>query len=163
MRLVARRSSRLTALLDALRAATRASRPATAKSLADRLGISLRTLYRDLDRLRAAGVPVAGKAGVGIALEKGAKIPDTLAKVEGRLEQEARVQASARGLQWLADDVSVELERGRGAERVVRAATRDALVRAVLRAGGDVVVLSPDKVRREVRALARATARAHKG
>lgn len=158
-----RRPSRLTALLDALRASTKDSGTPTAQLLADRLGVSLRTLYRDLDRLRAAGVPVTGKAGVGLALEKGAKLPESLTKQEAAPEHEARVRATAEGLKALTDDSTVELERGRGAERVVRAASRDALVRAVLRAGGDVVVLSPDKVRREIRNRARAVARAHKG
>jgi len=160
---VPRRSSRLTALLDALRSSTKESGTTTAQALADRLGVSLRTLYRDLDRLRAAGVPIAGKAGVGLALEKGAKIPEVLSKPAATPEHEARVRASADGLRALAEDASVELERGRGAERVVRAASRDAIVRAVLRAGGEVVVLSPDKVRRDVRARAREVARAHKG
>lgn len=157
------RSSRLTALLDALRATTKESGTATAQTLADRLGVSLRTLYRDLERLRAAGVPIAGKAGVGLALEKGAKIPETLTKKDAAPEHEARVRATAEGLRALAEDTTLELERGRGAERVIRAATRDALVRAVLRAGGEAVVLSPDKVRREVRNRAREVARAHKG
>ena len=37
----------------------------TAQSLADRLGVSVRTLYRDMDRLAAAGVPIEGARGVG--------------------------------------------------------------------------------------------------
>lgn len=37
----------------------------TAQSLADRLGVSVRTLYRDMDRLTASGVPIEGARGVG--------------------------------------------------------------------------------------------------
>lgn len=158
-----RRSSRLTTLLDALRATTKESGTTTAKALADRLDVSQRTLYRDLERLRAAGVPISGKAGVGLALPKNAKIPESLTQKEAPREHEARVHASAEGLKLLGEDTGIELERGRGAERVIRAASRDALVRAVLRAGGEVVVVSPDKIRREVRNRARSVARAHKG
>jgi predicted DNA-binding transcriptional regulator YafY len=40
----------------------------TAQQLADRTGVSLRTLYRDMDRLAGSGVPVAGARGVGYRL-----------------------------------------------------------------------------------------------
>lgn len=157
------RQTRLTALLDALRATTKESKTATAQALADRLDVSLRTLYRDLDRLRAAGVAITGKAGVGLALAKNAKIPESIGKKDAGRDHEARVQLTAEGLKLLSEDAAVEVERGRGQERVVRSGSKEAIVRAVLRAGGEVVVLSPDKIRREVRNQARAIARAHKG
>lgn len=37
----------------------------TAQSLSKQLGVSVRTIYRDMDRLQAAGVPIAGARGVG--------------------------------------------------------------------------------------------------
>lgn len=37
----------------------------TAQALAERMGVSVRTIYRDMDRMQAAGVPVAGARGVG--------------------------------------------------------------------------------------------------
>ena len=46
------------------------NRPATAKELADRLGVSTRTIYRDVEALSSAGVPIytdQGKGG-GISL-----------------------------------------------------------------------------------------------
>lgn len=37
----------------------------TAQTMAERLGVSVRTIYRDMDRLQASGVPVEGARGVG--------------------------------------------------------------------------------------------------
>lgn len=48
-----------------------------AQDLADRYGISLRTIYRDMQALQAAGVPIYGEAGVGYALLQGYKLPAT--------------------------------------------------------------------------------------
>lgn len=36
-----------------------------AQDMADRLGVSLRTIYRDMDTLIASGVPIAGERGLG--------------------------------------------------------------------------------------------------
>ncbi|MFD6178226.1 MULTISPECIES: helix-turn-helix transcriptional regulator [unclassified Isoptericola] len=55
------RTERLHAVLDHLRA--RAPRPVTAARLAAELGVSTRTIERDLAALRAAGVPVYGVEG----------------------------------------------------------------------------------------------------
>lgn len=149
--------SRLTTLLDALKSATRDGSRTTASRLADDLGISIRTLYRDLDRLRAAGVAIAGKTGVGLSVEKTARLPERSREPE----LEARVRVTPEGAKQLGADPQLAVQRGRGAERVVRA-SRDALLRAALRAAGDVIVLTPEKLRREVRTRARDIARAHK-
>ena len=47
----------------------------TARSLADDLGVSERTIYRDVRDLVLAGVPVLGEAGVGYALPRGYDLP----------------------------------------------------------------------------------------
>lgn len=154
--------SRLTALLDALKSASRAGTRATAHRLAEELGVSVRTLYRDLDRLRAAGVAIAGKTGVGLSVDRAAKLPEVARARGGDPELEARVRVTAEGAKLLGADPQLAVERGRGPERVVRA-SRAALVRATLRSGGDVVILTPEKLRREVRNRARDIARAHKG
>jgi predicted DNA-binding transcriptional regulator YafY len=153
-------TTRLSTLLDALKSASRAGTRATAHRLAEELGVSVRTLYRDLDRLRAAGVAIAGKTGVGLSVERTARLPEVAHRGEPQVE--ARVRVTADGAKQLGADPQLTVERGRGAERVVRA-SRDALVRAALRAGGAVVVLTPEKLRREVRNKARDIARAHKG
>ena len=50
-----------------------------AEDLARRLGVSQRTIYRDMDTLVASGVPIAGERGLGYAaLAARAGIPTTL-------------------------------------------------------------------------------------
>lgn len=56
-----RRKDRLFDLLKLLRD----GKLHTARDLAGRLGVSERTIYRDMDMLQTAGVPVAGERGVG--------------------------------------------------------------------------------------------------
>lgn len=63
---------RLFYLLDHLRAARH---PLSAETLAQRLDVSVRTLYRDMATLTAIGAPVRGESGVGYQLEKGYFLP----------------------------------------------------------------------------------------
>jgi len=56
-----RRTDRLFDLLRILRD----GKLHTAQEMADRLAVSVRTIYRDMDTLQASGVPVAGERGVG--------------------------------------------------------------------------------------------------
>lgn len=67
--------SRTTRLLSLLQALRRRSRPATAASLADELGVSQRTLYRDIAELVAQGAPIQGEAGIGYVLRPGLFLP----------------------------------------------------------------------------------------
>lgn len=67
-----RRADRLFLLIHALRGRRSAL---TAQSLADTLGVSLRTVYRDVSDLQRSGVPIEGEAGVGYLLRKGSDIP----------------------------------------------------------------------------------------
>jgi predicted DNA-binding transcriptional regulator YafY len=47
----------------------------TARSLAEALEVSERTIYRDVQDLVASGVPIQGEAGVGYALPRGFDLP----------------------------------------------------------------------------------------
>jgi predicted DNA-binding transcriptional regulator YafY len=47
----------------------------TAAELADRLNVSVRTVYRDIQSLILSGVPIEGEAGVGYLMGKGATLP----------------------------------------------------------------------------------------
>jgi predicted DNA-binding transcriptional regulator YafY len=67
-----RRADRLFLLIHALRG-RRSAVPA--HRLAETLGVSLRTIYRDVADLQVSGVPIEGEAGVGYMLRKGADIP----------------------------------------------------------------------------------------
>lgn len=47
----------------------------TAKQLSDHLGVSERTIYRDIQSLSLSGVPVEGEAGVGYRLSRHYQLP----------------------------------------------------------------------------------------
>jgi Predicted transcriptional regulator len=67
-----RRADRLFLIINALRGRRTALR---ARQLAETLGVSLRTVYRDVADLQLSGVPIEGEAGVGYVLRKGSDIP----------------------------------------------------------------------------------------
>ena len=67
-----RRADRLFLIIHALRG-RRSALPA--RALAETLGVSLRTVYRDVADLQLSGVPIEGEAGVGYVLRKGSDIP----------------------------------------------------------------------------------------
>jgi predicted DNA-binding transcriptional regulator YafY len=66
------RAERLLALMQVLR---RHRAPVSGASLAAELGISLRTLYRDIASLQAQGADIQGEAGVGYVLRPGFLLP----------------------------------------------------------------------------------------
>lgn len=67
-----RRADRLFLLVNALRGRRRA---VPARDLAGTLGVSLRTVYRDVADLQRSGVPIEGEAGVGYMLRHGVDLP----------------------------------------------------------------------------------------
>ena len=66
-----RRADRLFRLVQVLRS----RRFATGAELAVELGVSKRTVYRDIRDLEASGVPIRGEAGVGYQLQGGFELP----------------------------------------------------------------------------------------
>ncbi|MFV0246213.1 MAG: helix-turn-helix transcriptional regulator [Qingshengfaniella sp.] len=66
------RSDRLFRLLDSLR---RLPAPVTAARLAEETGVSERTLYRDIDTLRAGGALIDGAPGFGYRLVEDPALP----------------------------------------------------------------------------------------
>lgn len=66
-----RRADRLFQIVQHLRG----GRLVTARQLGESLGVSERTIYRDIADLSASGVPIEGAAGVGYVLRKGFDLP----------------------------------------------------------------------------------------
>lgn len=66
------KSLRLFSLLDQLRAARH---PVSSAVLAERLGVSVRTIYRDMASLQSIGAPIRGESGLGFQLEPGNFLP----------------------------------------------------------------------------------------
>jgi predicted DNA-binding transcriptional regulator YafY len=67
--------SRSTRLLDLLQALRRRRRPVSAAVLAAELGVSERTIYRDIATLAGQGAAVEGEAGLGYVLRPGFMLP----------------------------------------------------------------------------------------
>ncbi|WP_420137688.1 helix-turn-helix transcriptional regulator [Sphingomonas sp.] len=67
------RTSRIFELLNLLRARRM---PVTAPDLALELGVSQRSIYRDIETLRSLGAPIEGQAGVGYSLRAGFFLPE---------------------------------------------------------------------------------------
>lgn len=74
------KSDRLLRLMQLFR---RLPAPVTAARLAEDLGVSMRTLYRDIDALRAAGARIDGEAGLGYTMAEDVALPpQTLTRLE---------------------------------------------------------------------------------
>ena len=65
------RLDRLTALLIQLQS----KRIVKSQEVAERFGVSLRTVYRDIRTLELAGVPLIGEAGIGYSIMQGYRLP----------------------------------------------------------------------------------------
>ena len=87
------RSERLFDLLNALR---RHRRPVSGRALAEEMGVSLRTLYRDIASLQAQGATIEGEPGVGYVLRPGFLLPPLMFTPE-------EVEALVLGSRWVAD------------------------------------------------------------
>lgn len=68
------RIDRVTAILIQLQS----KRVVRAQEIADRFGISLRTVYRDIKALEESGVPLSGEAGVGYSIMEGYRLPPVM-------------------------------------------------------------------------------------
>lgn len=60
-----KKTERLFHVIEQLRAARQ---PITAQTIADELGVSVRTIYRDITLLTAQGLPISGEAGLGYVI-----------------------------------------------------------------------------------------------
>lgn len=85
------KTERLFAVMDALR---RHRRPVTAAALAEEQGVSVRTLYRDVQTLIGLGAPIDGEAGVGYMLKPGFFLPPLMFTPE-------ELEALVLGARWV--------------------------------------------------------------
>ena len=115
------KSDRLFRLLTAFRMLPQ---PVTAARLAEETGVSQRTLYRDIQALRAAGALIDGEAGAGYTLTEDPALPPQMFT---RLEVEALVLGLAE----------------------VAMAGDPALARAATQAQAKIVATLPDRVQRQ--------------
>lgn len=107
-------------LLDLIQILRRHRRPVSGQALAGELGVSLRTLYRDIATLQAQGAVIEGEPGVGYVLRQGFLLPPLMFTEE-------EVEALVLGSRWVAARADARLG----------AAARNALARIA-------AVLPPD-------------------
>lgn len=115
------KSDRLFRLLNAFRMQPQ---PVTAARLAEEVCVSERTLYRDIQALRAAGALIDGEAGAGYTLAEDPALPPQMFT---RLEVEALVLGLAE----------------------VTMAGDPALARAAAQAQAKIIATLPDRVQRQ--------------
>jgi predicted DNA-binding transcriptional regulator YafY len=87
--------SRAQRLLDLIQALRRHRRPVSGAALADELGVSLRTLYRDVATLNGQGAHIDGEAGMGYVLRPGFMLPPLMFS-------EDEIEALVLGSRWVA-------------------------------------------------------------
>lgn len=85
------KTERLFSLLDALR---RRRSPVTAEALAEQEGVSVRTIYRDVQTLIGLGAPIEGEAGLGYVLRSGYFMPPLMFSP-------SELEALVLGVRWV--------------------------------------------------------------
>ena len=85
----------------------RGRRLSTAAFLAERLEVSLRTVYRDIAQLQHQGVPIEGEAGVGYRLGSGFDLPPLMFTQD---EASAMVAAVRMAQVWLDPKLALSAE-----------------------------------------------------
>jgi predicted DNA-binding transcriptional regulator YafY len=112
--------SRAQRLLDLIQVLRQHRRPVSGALLADELGVSLRTVYRDIATLIGQGATIDGEAGVGYVLRPGFMLPPLMFS-------EDEIEALVLGSRWVAERTDTPLSK----------AARNALTKIV-------AVLPPD-------------------
>lgn len=71
-------------------------RPVSGKTLAEEVGVSIRTLYRDIASLQSMGAAIEGEAGVGYVLKPGFLLPPLMFTPD-------EIEALVLGSRWVAN------------------------------------------------------------
>lgn len=87
--------SRSERLLDLIQILRRHRHPVAAQALADELGVSLRTVYRDVATLQHQGASIDGEPGIGYVLRPGFMLPPLMFSEE-------EIEALVLGSRWVA-------------------------------------------------------------
>ncbi|WP_028534409.1 helix-turn-helix transcriptional regulator [Paludibacterium yongneupense] len=104
--------SRAERLLELMQCLYRHRYPVSGADLAVELGVSLRTLYRDIASLRVQGAHIEGEAGVGYVLRPGFMLPPLMFSPD-------EIEALVLGSRWV----------GKRADSRLATAARDALAK----------------------------------
>lgn len=102
--------SRAQRLLDLIQVLRGHRRPVAGAVLAEEVGVSLRTLYRDIETLKAQGAHIDGEAGVGYVLHPGFMLPPLMFSEE-------EIEALVLGSRWVSERADGSL--GKAARNVL--------------------------------------------
>jgi len=117
--------SRAQRLLDLIQVLRRHRFPVSGATLARELGVSLRTIYRDIETLVSQGAHIDGEAGIGYVLRPGFMLPPLMFSEE-------EIEALVLGSRWVAERADAPLSK----------AARNALAK--------IVAVLPDDMRDDV-------------
>lgn len=95
--------SRTERLFDLIQLLRRHQFPISGALLAEELGISLRTLYRDIATLQAQGAPIEGETGLGYVLRPGFMLPPLMFSLN-------EIEALVLGSRWVASRADTQLK-----------------------------------------------------
>jgi len=90
-------------LLELIQVLRRHRQPVSGQALADELGVSLRTVYRDIQTLIGQGATIDGEAGLGFVLRPGFVLPPLMFSDE-------ELEALVLGLRWVAQRTDASFE-----------------------------------------------------
>ncbi|NRP17333.1 putative transcription repressor NiaR [Ensifer adhaerens] len=99
--------SRSERLLDLLQVLRRYRQPVSGRRLAEKTGVSLRTLYRDIASLQAQGADIEGEPGLGYVLKPGFMLPPMMFSQE-------EIEALVLGSRWVAKRADTHLATAAG-------------------------------------------------
>lgn len=88
--------SRAQRLLDLIQVLRQHRRAVAGVVLAAELGVSLRTVYRDIETLKAQGAHIEGEAGIGYVLRPGFMLPPLMFSEE-------EIEALVLGSRWVSE------------------------------------------------------------
>lgn len=138
-----RRTDRLFEIIQILRSEPRVI---TAREIANRLEVSTRTVYRDIQTLQGMRTPIEGEAGVGYMMRQGYDLPalnfstDEIEAIVVGLSLVA--QTGDKGLQRAAQQVSHKIDMVRGQYESLQVSNREALIPQAV---------NPEIIRRAIR------------
>ena len=112
--------SRAARLLELIQLLRQHRHPVSGQVLAETLGISLRTLYRDIATLQGEGATIDGEPGVGYLLRPGFLLPPLMLAEE-------EIEALVLGMRWVAErgDHPLQQAAGRALAKVAAVLPKD--------------------------------------
>lgn len=132
--------SRAQRLLDLIQILRSHRFPVTGQRLAEELGISLRSLYRDIATLQQQGASITGEPGLGYVLKPGFMLPPLMFSEE-------EIEALVLGSRWVADRGDPHLaEAARNALQKIAAVLPDDLRQSL---DTNTLLAGPDLIRPE--------------